>query len=307
MKYLKKYILVGLFIICATSIYAIENRIVYKIQNEIITSIDIKNEYRYLLVLNKNLRSLSEEKIFNIAKGSITKETIKKLELKRNSIDLNTEIFYLDKVIENIYLNLNLKSIEDFKDYLKANDLKFNDIKKKIKIDILWNDLIIKKYNSKIDINLEKIKKNIGNKKLSSKVYLLSEIVFQIENKNNLNKKYNEIVESISVAGFGNTASIYSIADTNRTGGNIGWINIASLDNKIRKNIQQLNVGEISAPITIPGGILILKINDIKEEFKKIDFDLELKKAINFEKNKQLNQYSNIYFNKTKKNFGLNE
>ena len=307
MKYLKKYILVGLFIICATSIYAIENKIVYKIQNEIITTIDIKNEYRYLLVLNKNLRNLSEEKIFNIAKGSITKETIKKLELKRNSIDLNTEIFYLDKVIENIYLNLNLKSIEDFKDYLKANDLKFNDIKKKIKIDILWNDLIIKKYNSKIDINLEKIKENIGNKKLSSKTYLLSEIVFQIENKSNLNKKYNEIVESISVAGFGNTASIYSIADTNRTGGNIGWINIASLDNKIRKNIQQLNVGEISAPITIPGGILILKINDIKEEFKKIDFDLELKKAINFEKNKQLNQYSNIYFNKTKKNFGLNE
>jgi peptidyl-prolyl cis-trans isomerase SurA len=307
MKYLKKYILVGLFIICATSIYAIENKIVYKIQNEIITTIDIKNEYRYLLVLNKNLRNLSEEKIFNIAKGSITKETIKKLELKRNSIDLNTEIFYLDKVIENIYLNLNLKSIEDFKDYLKANDLKFNDIKKKIKIDILWNDLIFKKYNSKIDINLEKIKKNIGNKKLSSKVFLLSEIVFQIENKNNLNKKYNEIVESISVAGFGNTASIYSIADTSRTGGNIGWINIASLDNKIRKNIQQLNVGEISAPITIPGGILILKINDIKEEFKKIDFDLELKKAINFEKNKQLNQYSNIYFNKTKKNFGLNE
>ena len=307
MKYLKKYILVGLFIICATSIYAIENKIVYKIQNEIITTIDIKNEYRYLLVLNKNLRNLSEEKIFNIAKGSITKETIKKLELKRNSIDLNTEIFYLDKVIENIYLNLNLKSIEDFKDYLKANDLKFNDIKKKIKIDILWNDLIIKKYNSKIDINLEKIKKNIGNKKLSSKVYLLSEIVFQIENKNNLNKKYNEIVESINVAGFENTASIYSIADTSRTGGNIGWINIASLDNKIRKNIQQLNVGEISAPITIPGGILILKINDIKEEFKKIDFDLELKKAINFEKNKQLNQYSNIYFNKTKKNFGLNE
>ena len=307
MKYLKKYILVGLFIICATSIYAIENRIVYKIQNEIITTIDIKNEYRYLLVLNKNLRNLSEEKIFNIAKGSITKETIKKLELKRNSIDLNAEIFYLDKVIENIYLNLNLKSIEDFKDYLKASDLKFNDIKEKIKIDILWNDLIIKKYNSKIDINLEKIKKNIGNKKLSSKVYLLSEIVFQIENKNNLNKKYNEIVESISVAGFGNTASIYSIADTNRTGGNIGWINIASLDNKIRKNIQQLNVGEISAPITIPGGIMILKINDIKEEFKKIDFDLELEKAVNFEKNKQLNQYSNIYFNKTKKNFGFNE
>ena len=307
MKYLKRYILASLFVICANSIYAIENRIVYKIQNEIITTIDIKNEYRYLLVLNKNLRNLSEEKIFNIAKGSITKETIKKLELKRNSIDLNTEIFYLDKVIENIYLNLNLKSIEDFKDYLKASDLKFNDIKEKIKIDILWNDLIIKKYNSKIDINLEKIKKNIGNKKLSSKVYLLSEIVFQIENKNNLNKKYNEIVESISVAGFENTASIYSIADTNRTGGNIGWINIASLDNKIRKNIQQLNVGEISAPIAIPGGIMILKINDIKEEFKKIDFDLELEKAINFEKNKQLTQYSNIYFNKTKKNFGLNE
>ena len=93
MKYLKRYILASLFVICANSIYAIENRIVYKIQNEIITTIDIKNEYRYLLVLNKNLRNLSEEKIFNIAKGSITKETIKKLELKRNSIDLNTEIF----------------------------------------------------------------------------------------------------------------------------------------------------------------------------------------------------------------------
>ena len=304
---MKKYILAVLFIICTNSIYAIENKIVFKIQNEIITAIDIKNEYRYLLVLNKELRSLSEEKIFNIAKESIAKETIKKIELKRNSIDFNTEIPYLDKVMENIYLNLNLKSIEDFYDYLKANNLKYNDIKEKIKIDILWNDLIIRKYSSKIDINLEEIKKDISNKKLSSKVYLLSEIVFQIENKNDLNKRYNEIVESIRDAGFENTASIYSIADTGKTGGNIGWINIASLDNKIRKNIQQLNIGEISTPITIPGGIMILKIIDIKEEFKELNLDLELKKAINFEKNKQLNQYSNIYFNKTKKNFGLNE
>ena len=304
---MKKYILAVLFIICTNSIYAIENKIVFKIQNEIITAIDIKNEYRYLLVLNKELRSLSEEKIFNIAKESIAKETIKKIELKRNSIDFNTEIPYLDKVMENIYLNLNLKSIEDFSDYLKVNNLKYNDIKEKIKIDILWNDLIIRKYSSKIDINLEEIKKDINNKKLSSKVYLLSEIVFQIENKNDLNKRYNEIVESIRDTGFENTASIYSIADTGKTGGNIGWINIASLDNKIRKNIQQLNIGEISTPITIPGGIMILKIIDIKEEFKELNLDLELKKAINFEKNKQLNQYSNIYFNKTKKNFNFND
>jgi peptidyl-prolyl cis-trans isomerase SurA len=307
MKWMKKNILVILFVMCTNSIYAIENKIVFKIKNEIITTIDIKNEYRYLLVLNKNLRTLSEEKIFNIAKESIAKETIKIIELKRNSIDFNTEIPYLDKVMESIYLNLNLKSIDDFYDYLKANDLKYNDIKEKIKIDILWNNLIISKYSSKIDINLEEIKKDINNKKLSSKVYLLSEIVFQIENKSDLNKRYNEIVESIRDTGFENTASIYSIADTGKTGGNIGWINIASLDNKIKKNIQQLNIGEITTPIIIPGGIMILKINNIKEEFKKINFDLELKKAISFEKNRQLNQYSNIYFNKTKKNFNLND
>ena len=306
---MKKIFYIIILILGFNDLLATESKIIYKIQNEIITNIDIKNEYKYLLALNNELQNLSKDKIYNISKESIIRETVKKNEILKRFKSLEIDENFLDTVIKNLYLRkLKLSSREDFKIYLKKYDLRIEDLEKKIKIDLLWNELIVKKYNSQIKIDVESIKKEINNNKLLiTKKYFLSEIVFKIASNTELNIKYKEIKNSIGENGFENTVLIYSIADSSKVGGNIGWINESSLNRKIRENIESLNVGDLSEPILIPNGALILKINDIKQENKKIDIELELKKTIEYKRNILLNQYSQIYFNKIKKNLLFNE
>ena len=305
---MKKFFFIILFIFNITNASSIESKIIYVIENEIITNIDIKNEFKYISALNSQLKNLPKEKIFNIARESIIREKIKKIEILKNFKNLDVNKKYLDLLIKNIYNNLKINSHEEFKNYLKNYNLKIRDIEEKVKIEALCNELIVKKYNSKININIEQIKRDIKNtKSLTNKNYLLSEIVFEIKDTKELNEKYILIKKSAEDIGFENTASIYSISDTSKIGGNIGWINERSLSKVVYENISQLKKGEISKPLIIPGGILILKINDIKNETMKLDPEKELERIVSFKKNKQLNQYSKIYFNKVKKNQELSE
>ena len=305
---MKKIFYLILFIFNITNASSIESKIIYVIENEIITNIDIKNEFKYISALNSQLKNLPKEKIFNIARESIIREKIKKVEILKNFKNLDVNEEYLDLLIKNIYNNLKINSHEEFKNYLKNYNLEIRDIEEKIKIEALWNDLIVKKYNSKININIEQIKRDIKNtKSLINKNYLLSEIVFEIKDTKKLNEKYILIKKSIEDIGFKNTASIYSISDTSKIGGNLDWINERSLSKVIYEKIFQLKKGEISKPLIIPGGILILKITDIKNETMKLDPEKELERIVSFKKNRQLNQYSKIYFNKIKKNQGFSE
>ena len=301
-----KFILL-LFFLTINQVQSIEVKIIHTIQNEIITNIDIKNEFKYLLALNNSLKELDKEKILNISNESIIREKIKKIELLKNFEEIKINESYSELLIKNIYSRLNLKSINEFEIYLKNYDLKINDIKKKITIDALWNELIVKKYSSKVAINETIIKKGIlNNSKIQSKEYRLSEITFEIVNKEEIEKKYNEIVKSINEIGFENSAATYSFSDTSKIGGDIGWINESSLNNDIKKSIQNLQIGELTKPIILSNGILLLKLINIRNLEAAIDIENELKKAINYERNRQLNQYSKIYFNKIKKNLDFN-
>jgi len=306
---MKNIFYIIIFILNFNNLLAVESKIIYKIQNEIITNTDIKKEYRYLSAFNSDLKNLTEDKIYNISKQSIVRETIKKIEILKKKKNLYLDEKFLNKLIDEAYIKkLGYDSRESFKDFLEKNDLKIKDVEKKITIESLWNELIVRKYNSKIEINIDDIKKEIDkNKSSKSKNYLLSEIVFEIVNKDELNKKYNEIKNSIKENGFENTVLIYSIANSVETGGKVGWINENSLNKEIRKNIELLNIGDLSKPFFTPNGVLLLKINNIKEESKKINKELELAKAINYQRNKQLSQYSQIYFNRVKKNLEFNE
>ena len=282
---------------------SIETKIIHNIQNEIITNIDIKNEFKYLVALNNSLSELDKEKILNISNESIIREKIKKIEISKNFKELKLNEDYSALLIKNIYSRLNIKSLSEFKMYLKDYGLVIDDINKKITIDGLWNELIIKKYGSKVTINKVKIRKKIlENRKLKSKEYQLSEIIFEITSKEEIKKKYNKIVKSIKEIGFKNSAAIFSISDSAKIGGDIGWINENSLNKEIKKDINSLQIGEITRPIILPNGILILKLINTKNIKNTIDIENELKKVINYERNRQLNQYSKIYFNKIKKN-----
>ena len=274
--------------------------IVMKVNNEIITNININEEYRYLIALNTDLKSLKKEEIFNLAKNSFLREKIKENELKKY-FKLNQSSKYIDQTIKNLYSSLNISSEIEFKKYLSVHNLTIEDVKKKLEIEVLWNELIYTKFHKQIDIDEKKIKKKINENKIQ-KNYLLSEIFFSGENKEKINEKYNLIKKSISEIGFKNTANIYSLTESAKIGGSIGWVGENQLAKKVVNEINELQVGEFTKPINIPGGVVILKLD--KKEDKKIslDFDSEFKKLIEYEKNRQLNQFSTVYFNKLKFN-----
>mgnify|MGYP003705933727 CR=1 FL=1 len=304
---MKLYLSILLVCFILNNAKSIESKIIYNIENEVITNIDIKNEFKYLIALNNSLKELDKEKLLNISNQSIIREKIKKIEILKNFKEILLNEDYYELLLKNIYTRLSLKSISEFDIYLKDYDLEIEDIKIKITIDALWNELIVKKYKSKIVIDEAKIKKKIlKNSKIKSKEYELAEIIFEVTSKDAIEKKYNQIVESINDIGFENSAATYSFSESAKIGGDIGWINENSLNNNIRKNISSLKVGEFTKPIILSNGILILKLINIKNSETTIDIENELKKAINYERNRQLNQYSKIYYNKIKKNLDFN-
>ncbi len=305
---MKKLFYIIYFLLIISPVKAIETKIIHFIGNEIITNVDIKDQFKYLLVLNNNLKELDKESIFKISNESRISETIKKIEISKYFKKIELDSNYLNILIEKSYLRLNLKSVEEFKSYLQGYNLTLEDFKEKLTIGALWNELIMRKYESRIEIDKESIKKKINNNPANKKKeYELAEIIFEIKNKKEITKKYKEIINNIAEKGFKNTASIYSFSETSKIGGDLGWVNESSLNNNIKEKIKYLKIGEISSPIILSNGILILKVKNIKISSKKIDYNLELTKAINFEKSRQLNQYSKIYFNKAKKNLAFNE
>ena len=286
-----------------------ENRIILKIDKEIVTSLDIKNEARYLSALNPKIMELDEDKIFDISKNSIIRENIKKIEILKNTKDIEVNNDFLEKIIESRFKSLGLNSKDEFIKYLEKFGTKIDTVAQKITIEAMWNQLIFFKFSKNVKINKEKLKKDIEkNKNLTeTRQFLLKEILFDIEENSNFDERYEQIKKSISETGFENAASIYSISDTAKVGGLLGWIDENSFNSKIKSALFGLKLNEYSKPIIITGGFLILQISDIKIIKKKLDIDKELEKIINAETNRQLNQFSNIYFNKIKKEVSINE
>ena len=290
------------------AIYSAESYVVLKVNNNIITNIDIDNEFRYLMALNKDLKNIDKKIISKLAKDSIIREKIKETELM-NYFDLNQENKYIDRIMKNFYIKLGLKNEKDFINYLESYKLSYKDVKMKISIEAAWNDLVYKRYSNNIIINEEKIKKNIKKLINNNKqyAYSLSEILFTSDKSENAENTYQLIKKSISEIGFKNTANIYSESDSSKHGGKIGWINEGQLSELIKKEIVKLKIDEHTRPITVPGGQIILYLNDKRQQERKLNFEEEFKKQILFEQNKQLNQFSKIYFNKIKKNSTISE
>ena len=278
--------------------------IVAKVDNEIITNVDIINEINYLTALNNDLKNIDKNSLVNLAKNSLIREKIKKNEINKNSSN-KVDDKILRNLIENYYKRINLKNLNEFEKYLSTYNISLNDVKQKIKIEILWNQIVYFKYNNLLNINIEELKNKVDkNKNKNNEVtkYLLSKILFSINSEESFEKKNNEIKKKIMENGFKTTANIYSISSTAKFGGRIGLMNEKQLSPKILKEIKQIKVGEITNTLDVPSGFLILKLEDkIVEKFEK-DLTKELENLIRFETDRQLNQFSIIYFNKLKLN-----
>lgn len=294
-KFFLKIYIIFILNIVPVQVYC-EIYVVAKINEEIITNVDLDFEKKYLVSLNPNLKKLDNSRITEYAKNSIINERVKRIEIeKRFKIIPNEQL--LSKVIGDIYSSIGISSLKEFEIYLLQNDVDINRVKEKISIEIAWNDLIIKTFSSEIEIDKDFMMKEL--EKLDEKKVenlLLSEIIFTINDKDELELKYQKIKESINQIGFEETARIYSLSDSKKSGGNLGWIYKNQLSNEIKEGLNEINIGDFTKPIITSGGFLILKLNNIKIENMKVDRETQLKKMVEFERERQFTRFSTLYY-----------
>ena len=304
-----KKIIIIVFYLCnffVVSSFSSENKILFKVNNEIISTIDIFNEISYLKLINPNLKSINQENLYDIAKNSLIREHIKKIELEKNNIEINIDENKLNKIKKNFSNRFGLNSNKELEDFLKQKKLNEKDVVKKLIIENLWNSLIVKKFLKDVKIDREKVKREISKIEYQYE-YNLSELIFELSNNEKIDDKYREIIDKIKQKSFEEIATLLSVSDSSKTGGLLGWIKENTLNQKIKNELTTLKSGDTTKPIVIPGGILILKINDKRKVEREIDVDKEIQLVIRNKTNKQLNQFSILYFNKIKKDISINE
>ena len=279
-----------------------------KIGNEIITSHDIEQEINYLKALNPRLKQINKDELFVVAKRSIIKEFIKRKEIEKYK-KLNLENPQIDNVLSKLIKNLNLQNENELENYLNTFNFSVEELKRKIEIENEWKNLIYSKYSKTVKINkkelIEKIEKSSNEKFLLE--YNLSEIVFTNTTGVSFDQLFENVQESIKKNGFENTANLYSISESSKVGGKIGWVKKNNLSDMINESLKDLNVDEYSSPLKINNNYFIFKINDIRKIEIEIDKKKELDKMIFVETSKQLDKFSNIFYNKIKLNSEISE
>ena len=288
---------------------ALENKILFKIDNEIITTLDIYEEIKFLKTFNPEINNLDEKELFEISKNSILKYTIKKIELNKFVEELKVDDKFLSKLIVSKYSKIGIDSLEKFEIILKDKNLDVKLIKEKFSIELIWNDYIYKKFYNKVVVDRKKIEKEILNnpKQENQRELLLSEISFSVTNKIDFKNKYEKILSDLEIIGFQKTAIKYSNSDTASNGGLIGWVKEDNLNLTIKKIISNLKIGQISKPIRTTSGFIILKIEDEKEYSANLNINEKVEEIVKFQTNNQLSQFSNMYFNKIKKDLIIND
>ena len=278
------------FLLNNISYSKIDLQIIMKINGQIVTNYDIEKEPKFLLALNPKLKEINNNQLLELAKKSLTKEMIRKIEILKYK-ELNLQNAQINDVLDNIIQNLNYSDQSQFENYLSGFNISINDLKKKIEIerDNLINEI---EKASKEEFSLE---------------YNLSEIIFSKKQNISFEDLSKEILESIEINGFENTANLYSLSDSSKVGGKIGWVKKNNLSLEINRELENLEISAHSDPIKINNNYLILKINDIKEIAVEIDKQKELDKMIMIETSKQLDKFSNIFYNKIKLNSTISE
>ena len=301
MKIIFAYTLI-IYLHLITASISTEIKILYKINDSVITNYDISEEVNYLVSLNRNLNQLNDKQLFSNAEKSLIREIIKKDEIdKFYEINYEEEINSenINRIVTNFREKIGYKSNQEFKDFLKVKNIEINELKKKFIIEQFWNQLIFDKYRNLVKIDSDKIQ-NVLEKLIKDKseilTFNLSEIVFFEKNREAIKNKSEEIIASIESIGFKDTAVIYSISESSKLGGEIGWVNQNQISKKIFQDIKDLDIGDFSKPIITTGGIIFLKVNDKKKTSAQIDKDKEMKRLIAFEKNRILNEYTIIYY-----------
>jgi peptidyl-prolyl cis-trans isomerase SurA len=272
--------------------------------DEMITSYDLEQEKLYLSLINQiNINSLNKKQLDDMAKDSLIREKI-----KLNVINLQEGLVIDDDFISiNIkqnYKRLGLNSLDELKYLINKNNLNYEEFVNKIVIELKWNQIIYTLFSNKIQIDKDKIDKKIRLilNENEEEEFLISEIFLTSKNKKELNDKIIKVQESILEIGFNNTAIKYSSSDSSKNGGELGWVGESQISERILSQIKITNTGNITKPIELSGGNLIIQVKNKRNTKKKIDIKQKFDEIVKAEQNYQLNNFSIYYFQKIKNN-----
>ena len=276
--------------------------------NKPITKSDVKNEIKLILILNnESYKKEKSEKYYDSAVKSLIERKIKLIEIEKNNIDqLNEDD--INKELNRLAKNINV-DLDTLKNIFSSNDLDFSAMKDRVKVELLWNSLIFNLYRSRVKIDPEKInEKIITLKKEKRKIneYLVSEIVIQSKDINNIEFEISELIKTIETEGFENTAKRLSIAESAVDGGALGWIQEDKITNEVKKVVDNTPVGKLSEAIVLQDGILIFKIRSKREATKNTNVEKLKEELVFIEKNKILSMHSLSHYDKVKRSIAIN-
>ena len=301
-KILKKFV-IFFFLLNFESLAlgVIQNKILIKIENEIISSYELKNKINTLIVLsNKEVNQSNIDRIKKIAVNELINLKMKKIELAKYNLEI-------DRNNLNSYLNkISSGNIQEFKNKFKINNLDYNFYLDEIKTQLTWQKLIFSLYKDKVIIEEKEINDDLEKSlKLNStiKEYNLSEMDILLDNITDLSKKLSEINFQIQNYGFEETAKQFSGSYSASEGGRLGWLSEKSLSNKILNKVNKLTINEISDPIISGNSLMLIKLNNVRvKQVQNLNTEDLRKSIIKQRKNELFSLYSNSHLSKIKNN-----
>ncbi len=284
-----------------SNILANENKIIVKIDNQIITSYELKNKIlTNIILLNEELNQNNINKNKKLALDSLINSRIKRKEFEKYNIDINKT-----NILSQL-LAVSANNINELKKKFEVNNLSYEMFEEDIKIEVTWKQFIFQMYNNKVKINEKEIEKQIDKIKknrLDIEEFRISEILISFNDETDKKNKISFINKKINENGFDETALRYSESSSAYEKGDLGWLNAASLSDQISKIISSLNVGDISPPIENMNDVLFLKLIDKRSsKAQNINYDTLRENLINKKKNELFNLYSGSYLSKLRNN-----
>ena len=269
----------------------VNNKIIVKVGNEIITNFELKNKILTNIFLSgKEVNQANIDSLKRVVLNQLINLKLKKIELNKFEIQK-------DKNRINNYLNsISQNNIEDFKIKFKKNNLSFDLYVEEIDTEFRWQKLIYSIYSKKIVINEESVNEEVKEIFMNNNIvkeFELSEIVIDLNLNDTSNKKIEDILNQIKSVGFEEVALNYSSSSTSLKKGYLGWVNEKSLSKEIYQSIQGLKSGEITKPIRQQNSILFLKLlNTRNVKGINLDKDKIKKKIIEKKRTDLFNLYS---------------
>ena len=302
----KKIFFALIFLLQSQTLFAdISNKIVLTVGSLPITLYDLKQEVKLLSILNPGkLENQSIEDLQSLGIESLTIKKIKEQEIKKNKLDNTEDEEFIEYEISRVLESLNMDK-PALERVFAENQLEISDLKNHISIEIKWNRLVYGMYQNKIKIDEKSVNKKVEEysmKENSYDEYFLSEIIVPVSDSQNPNDVYQKVKSRLFSEKFENVAREISISQTRDAGGEVGWVDEKTIAEIVIKKIKDLNVGEITSPILIPEGIMIIKLNNKREIKNEINKDQLKRKIILNERDKMLTTYSKMYLNKLKSN-----